>query len=620
MADKSKPPLPTDWSSLDGYNLVLVCVPKGREYQAIFEGALQRALNLWKYDISIGNIDEFKLEWNKVLLSIMTCDLELLTTQVTRIADSLESADAKLQEIYTWDEMVADLEAALGAGHFAVVLLKGLFDLMPSFKLKVDATRLVMSFWEYYSWKAPILAALVGFQTTLAAMAAALATSAGLAATHTTLLGITSIANAGQFLKDVAFGDKNLMDDLIKPLWDNWISDGDGGLGGEDPDSDPALNNLVNVLIRQEAMTQSVTVMCGCGGGGCNGCGGSLPEDGSSGVGGLSDGQNYNQPSPGGNPPGDWTNWTGYDGFEPYKCKASNALVLGFAESLAVLGEFRESNITGATHQLIVARVENSLKNLTAGIASLPFIGDSLSGVGLSIRSWTAAQIAIAVDSAMPLIGLADLQVFNDIRLDVLNNRASLVCGLYCAKDSAAARLVFTDHVSAYLDSTSWSSNVQDYADLIIDNVVSNNYVNTLWVKDALINRYVDSTSTDCASCSGYTITYGSLVSDDGTTISASSGVWPFNFGCSGYGILIVFDNALDFDTQNVIGLTHPITGAPSCAGDYPWPFAWYDADLAQNLETDKTLVQSPAVFSVLNGRGIHLISDTPFTVDFVRV
>lgn len=565
------------------------------------------------------DISDFVNELEYCLLS--GCDVNDITGQLDRIATALESLDEKAAAFYNWTDFVEDLENALGAGHILVNLVEGFFGLMPNLALKIDATRLVMGAWEYYTWRAPILAAITAFLGEMAVVSASLATSAGLAATHTTIGGIAGILDAAAFLRDIAFGNKNIWDDFIKPLWNNWTSTDDGGTGGIDPDNDPILNNLVNVFVRQEAMANYITVNCGgCGGLGCSACGGSGFIADESGSGSSIDGPEYDQPSAGSSPPPGWSSWSGDDGYLAYKCKAANALALGLAESLGALGDVGNNTYTDQVHSTIIAIIKANFSILSSAIGSLPFAGAAVNTLTENAQQWTAQKMALAVDTAFSTISQTDVNIFYDLRLKILESREPITCGLYNAVGVATARTIILDEVDTIMATLSYNATVKQWARDIVQGNINNNWLKALWRKDSLINKYLDATAIDCVVCGiEYTVQFGVVDADDSTTIEFTAGVWPFNFGCTGYGITFTFNAPVTGTIQEVLSLTFPVGGPGHCAGDYPNVCRWKDDQENITNITDPAVVQDPAALVINNAVYFELISATQFTGEFVR-
>lgn len=561
----------------------------------------QDTQDLWE------EISDFVQELEACLLS--GCNVQDLVDQMDRIATSLESLDAKAAAFYSWNDFINDLETAFGVEHLLVTTLKGFFDLLPTFKLKADATKLIMAAFEYYFWKAPILAAITTFLGEMAVVSASLATSAGLAAAQTQIAGIAGILDAAAFLRDVAFGDKNIWDDFVKPLWDNWTSTADGGTGGDDPDNDPALNNLVNVFVEREAMANYINVNCGCGGSGCSRCGGFLTDE--SGFGTAIDQPAYTQPSLGEFPPSGHADW---DSFLSYKCKAANALILGLAESIGVLADVGRKTFVGQTRSLIVSTVEASFSALSAGIGSLPFVGQNEAAISQTVLQWTSERMALMIDQTYGLVTQDDAQLFDDLRLSILDDRDGFVCLLYCAAGTQAARDTLLSDISDIITGFSYSGDAEDFANELIEGVVTYQWLNQLWTKDRLIDRYVDATAVDCLACVACAnfVSFGTIDTDDGSTLTGSgtTSFW-LSFSADENGA-----NCGDaFDVTNI----QITSGAVTPPGGINEAWRFYSVtptpDSNGNVYNSNSVPSSATVFE--NVRYMLISSTTAFSLSF---
>jgi hypothetical protein len=174
------------------------------------------------------------------------CDAEQINTQLDRIATALESLDAKTQELVDLDDIIDGIEGVLGVTNIWVELLRWFRQLFPDIVIKVPLGELIMGFWNYVTWRAPLLqavGAMVGAQSLMAIA------SVG--------QGAWSMIN-GQFSllqgwilagKDFILGDWSVWDDFIKPLWEIFVPDSEGGTGGTDPDADPDLRIYTRITL-----------------------------------------------------------------------------------------------------------------------------------------------------------------------------------------------------------------------------------------------------------------------------------------------------------------------------------------------------------------------------------
>lgn len=198
------------------------------------------------WDENTGSIIESQAVGREIFGTMQMCDLE---TQLDRIATSLESLDAKAAAFYSWQELLEDIETAFGVNHLLYQLISGIFGLMPNFR-NLDMTWLAKAIWEYATFRAPVLSFLTAISAAQAVQAAAAATGKILSILDTVIAALAIAQTTALGWKDIIFGDKTIWDDLIRPLWDLFISDADGGSGGLDPDADP--ENRIQVRIYGE--------------------------------------------------------------------------------------------------------------------------------------------------------------------------------------------------------------------------------------------------------------------------------------------------------------------------------------------------------------------------------
>lgn len=133
--DKSKPPLPTDWTPLDGYNFYLICCPNSSEYGGILRQGISGQSNLWKYDISVGDPDEFKQEWAKLVNGVWVMSGDILLSHLDRVATALEAIEAKTPDVKTLQEIIDDVDnsSILANAADLAEVLAFLKDVLPGF-------------------------------------------------------------------------------------------------------------------------------------------------------------------------------------------------------------------------------------------------------------------------------------------------------------------------------------------------------------------------------------------------------------------------------------------------------------------------------------------------------
>jgi hypothetical protein len=198
----------------------------------------QATQNLWE------DISTLVEETEACLVS--DCDLTEFNANLDRIATAVEGLNDKAGAFYSVQDFLDDLADTLGVGSTIYQFLNAIWGLFPRLALKIDATPLAMSAWEYLAWKAPILTLLgsiAGSQTVIAA------STAGSSA-------IAIITAVGAFwgnlffnLQDIVLGNTSLWNDYLLPLWRRFQPSIAGGTGGDDPDNDPTLRAVINAEV-----------------------------------------------------------------------------------------------------------------------------------------------------------------------------------------------------------------------------------------------------------------------------------------------------------------------------------------------------------------------------------
>ncbi len=324
---------------------------------------------------------------------------------------------------------------------------------------------------------------------------------------------------------------------------------------GEDPDNDPDLRALLRVynsiFVEQQAMsiTQNNQQIVTCGGSCGMGSGGVCFVADESGAGSSIDDTNYTLPDPGEEPPADFETWGGEDGYYNYKCKAANALTLGFAERLYQLGDFGNGDYTGSTHAVTARFIETTLRGLDVAFASLAaelqrgallpvFSEDPDCSLCIMYRSFVAQKIA---DYFYPEAVPDPFQIFYDIRLNWLNDRDDRVCDLYNAGSTSAAKTAILNALDDYLDGYEYNQTVKSWSRGIIADMLLNTWLNLLFQENEHISQYTDSTAINCeTSCQEAGEIFDSFTDIDGKNLlshppdtappgviwGANAGVW----------------------------------------------------------------------------------------------
>lgn len=271
--------IPDDWTEEDGYISVLFCIPNSQRWRGLVVGLINSLSFGWSWDektgsikgvqaigrdifesMTMGCIEEFTSELrrtNAILAGeTITIDVNGVPTEfdysgapIPRMADALEGLDEKTAQLVTWDDFIQDLQDTLGIGNALVSAISFVGSLFPRISAKMDFTPLALGMWEYMRWKAPILALLTQISASLAAIAAATLAEKPLKLLDTIFTGFNSLLNLNNRIYDFILGEWSWYDNVIKPIWDSFISDEEGGTGGTDPDADPTIRIETRLVV-----------------------------------------------------------------------------------------------------------------------------------------------------------------------------------------------------------------------------------------------------------------------------------------------------------------------------------------------------------------------------------
>lgn len=235
-------PIPDDWDEEgDGQAIAFFCFPNSQKWRAIVRGHLDTFTYGRAWDGKTGRVLDALYGARIVTGSVCIMSCEELNANLDRIASALESIDTKTAEFITWQDILTDLQVTLGIAHPLYLVVKALTDLIPSLKVKADATQVLKSIWEYITWKGPILGLLGTIATSQVAIAASTVGGGFLAFMNGQLQILQGWLTWGV---DLFQGNLDFWDDWFKPLMDKFIPDSEGGTGGTDPDNDPELRIL----------------------------------------------------------------------------------------------------------------------------------------------------------------------------------------------------------------------------------------------------------------------------------------------------------------------------------------------------------------------------------------
>lgn len=423
--------IPDDWNQeQDGYISVLFCVPNSQKWRGLVTGLIHSLSYGRLWNGQTGNIKDTQAIGLEIFESMQMGCIEELNINMDRIATALENIDQKTSLLYTWDELIEDIETAFGTGSLIYNLINGIIGLMPNLKAKVDMTWFARAIWEYMTWKAPLktmLAAIVAAQT---AQATAAAAGKIMDIINTVMGGIGILQTTALGWKDIIFGDKSIWEDLVTPIWD-WFTD--------DPpqsDIDPELRlsqlyqHSRNVILTDMADSlrhaNQLTIDCVCGRpfGVCMcGGGGQMPI--------------IIIVTEGGDPPDGWDTPAGapdegLPGQPEYysrKCAVANRLHEDVVNYITQLDSIN-----------IVSQVADSMFSLLQSILSMPSGDWPIIGiVSGTVWGWVVAVQNALAQTGVDLSGLlADLEA----------NDSALVCALYSAGDVSEARAGYTDILS----------------------------------------------------------------------------------------------------------------------------------------------------------------------------
>jgi len=244
-----------------------------------------------------------------------------------------------------------------------------------------------------------------------------------------------------------------------------------------------------------EGAVPTINVSCGqCGSSGGCGCG-----SGGSGSGGTSPVN-----SPDDSPPIDVSvgtyppSFPSGPAFQDYKCKAANVLVLNLAEVLAQITAFEDIPL-------------DQYPTFQSALTQLLYKLNLVLYASQQTAQTSALYIANKAMSYLwpyPSDDASNLQIFGDIRLEYLNERNDAVCELYTSSSTGDARSAIEARLDGYIDATAYNTAIKDTAKLMYKAILSNAWLNRLFEKDGMVDRYTDTSAIDCSTCGGDLIFY----------------------------------------------------------------------------------------------------------------
>jgi len=527
-----------------------------------------------------------------------------------RIAVALENIDAKTQALITWDEMLEDLENTLGIGNAFVGIVKWIGDLFPQVRLKLDMTWVPVAVWEYFTWKAPILALLTAANASLAGLAAAALAEKPLSLIRTVTSTFDSILSLNNRIYEFILGDWNWYDDILKPIWESFVSTGEGGTGGDNPDSDP--DNRIAVSVNQtnidnDTFSPTINVSCSqCGSSGGCGCSGGIGVGSPSGGSVIDVDPAPDLPSdPNTDPPPDgFDTWTDYN---DYKCTAANAMfdsVVGWFRWLGGLDAAAAGTAAGAVFGTwLLAQIGAMLAAAAATTAAGGFVvttalaGAFTVGFVASAPGWVLAAIVAAIALVTALVGVGLLVIFDSLADDFEAKKDDIVCQLYGAQTIAEASSILSTALSDSINSFVISSPYDVYeaqlrvvGSTVVSYMLPNSFLNQLFERSAVVEAYTASTS-DCEACCPLEWSYfGTPVGGEGDLSiggprTVSSTVWPSNgkhyitfsgdCACDGQGWLVTVHSMTGYDPyEGGAGAWDTAGQIQDCEGVDIWTYA----------------------------------------------
>jgi hypothetical protein len=501
MPIKQRWTIPSDMDQDTEWVHVGMCIPNTRMWRGVVAGCIYNLSRGRHWDENTGTITDAQSVGREIFKS-MTIDCN---NNWERIADALEAINLKTPELYTLAELLTSMEgSSLGDIADLVSILEWAGFSLPNIDIKLPASDILSMWFGMRRWRA-VSAGILAHTTTMKSIASTLAASTGVEVVDEITVDIwalidqliTTGGSIGSLLAGIA---------AIGSLFRGEYP----GHENDEPDVDPGLRSLVNVLLEQGAAMQTQTNIqtVNCGGGGVcfDGTGGFIADeaipDTSIDDTGYTQGTVYQEP-----PPAGWDEWEGEDGYLAYKCQAANAMLLGLAERLYQIGSLQANDFQKDTHALTQNAIAVTLRALDSSIiaaseSGVPvplFTSDVDNPVLVACRSWTAQKLA---DLFYPVdTEKSDLNIFYDLRLDFISDREAIVCDLYQASTTGAARAAITDAMDTYLATYGYPTATKTWAAGIFSDMLVNKWLNLLFTPNTRIAQYEDSTATDCLQC-----------------------------------------------------------------------------------------------------------------------
>lgn len=545
-------PIKNRWSIPDDYDpdttqwiFVGMCIPNTRMWRGIISGSIYNLTRGRYWDESTGVIVDAQ-EIGRAIFGSLTMDCN---NNWERIATAMESIDSKTPGLLTLQEFITDLgNSTIGDVSAWIEFLTAVTGLLPNIDIRMSPVEWVR-FVTDYLWKRNMLAAVKDLVTTEK---------------------IENLIESGETVAEGVEAIDGWVDDIAD--WAEVLLSGANvgadflaayaairslytGDGSNEDSELRNVNRLVNdVFVEGDTMSVNVSNFqnVNCGGSGLGPCGGGTGFIADQNPSGSSiDDPGYTLPDAGeGDPPPiGWDTWGGEDGYLAYKCKASNALVLGFAERMYQLSDMANEGASRETAMLTTQTIEMAIRAIDqsyielASISPAPlFTNDVDNPILVATRSWVAQKLT---DVFYPTDQTSDLSIFASLRLDWLQDRESRVCDLFSSETTSEALQSILDAVDGYFSGYSESASVKSWARDIIEANVLHSWLNQLFKKNDTVDGYTDATAIDCGVCDPgdhFDSCHAEPFDDEDTPITVESVPGCGNsYGCE--AVLLLFDH-----------------------------------------------------------------------------
>lgn len=517
MASTKKWLIPNDYSELDTEWLhVVLCVPNTRGWRGVVSGAVYNLTRGRFWDEQTGIITVAQNIGLRIFES-MTMDCN---NDFGRMADSLESLDAKFPSVVTLTEFMdalADAETIEAISEW-LGLGTALANIMPHLQMRLTPADWVKLFFEM-RWRRSVASSADGIEKWLRTLAMVETGETGAEVAEAVDGWLDNITDwAGLVIQG---GGLFAQAASAFALLQGWFSS-DGG------DEDEALRNInrvyTEVFVEGDSMAVNVnnqqTVNCGSSGGSA-GCGdfgsvGFIPDQSPGGTSLDSPGYDPADPLSVDNFPAEFSDFSSW---KSYKCKAANAMVLNLAEALYIVSDLRNREVNETTHSLMVQSVAGILTSL-----------DFMFGAGWLYTSqfYTALVTWEAETITDYLYGVPDttpFNIFSALRLEILNNREDWVCGIYSADSTGDIEAFLVGEANTFITASSYSTEVKAWAVGVFGDMLSSYWLGIPFKLYDNIDGYSDAGAVDCGLvCEGYLYLEGVCTCSGGPSLLPENG------------------------------------------------------------------------------------------------